>query len=131
MKNVNCDLSEQDVVNIHSFMELHEKNALASDWNADVSLYEEDAIRFPPSGSPIKGIEAIKSDLETVESVLSFTHKILDLNGGGNIAYLIVEYSFEGIPAGSSEPFKATGKSLAILKRQSDNSWKFYRVMWN
>jgi len=55
----------------------------------------------------------------------------LDLNGGGNIAYLIVEYSFEGIPAGSSEPFKATGKSLAILKRQSDNSWKFYRVMWN
>lgn len=52
-------MSEQDVANIHSFMALHEKNALASEWNAEALLYTQDAIRFPPEGSPIKGIGAI------------------------------------------------------------------------
>ena len=124
-------LSEKDIADIHSFLKSHEKNALASDWFADAQLYTEDAIRFPQNSDPIQGRKAIQSALETVESVSSFTHEILDINGCSNIAYIIVKYSFTGILVGSSEPFTATGKSLIILKKQSDNSWKFYRVMWN
>lgn len=127
---VDCDLTEQDVTSINALLELHKKNAMASDWHADALLYTEDAIRFAPDGTSIRGRKAIESSLKTVESVSSFTHKTLDINGGGNIAYYIVEYSMKGAAVGTDEPFKLTGKALAILKRQPDNSWKFHRVLW-
>ena len=126
----NCNLSEHDIANINDLIELHEKYTLEGDWKADALLYDEEAIRFPPGGTPIKGIEAIQKDLEAVKSVSTFTHEIEEINGGGNIAYLIVNYEFEGIPVGSNDAFKVSGKSMTILKRQNDDSWKFYKVMW-
>jgi ketosteroid isomerase-like protein len=83
-------LSEKDIADIRALFNLHVKNALASDWAADAQLYTEDAIRFPPSGEPIKGRKAILSALESIESVSSFTHEILEINGCSNIAYIIV-----------------------------------------
>ena len=74
----NSDLSAQDVANIHLFLKSYDKNAISSDWTSDVLFYAEDAIRFTPSGNPIKGKKAIQSDLKTVEFVSSYTHKILD-----------------------------------------------------
>ena len=124
-------LSEKDIADIRALLKAHEKNALASDWVADAQLYTEDAIRFPPGGEPIKGRKAIQSALESIESVSSFTHEILEVNGCSNIAYVIVKYSLTAKQAGSSETPAIKGKSLNILKKQSDNTWKLFRVLWN
>jgi len=88
-------------------------------------------MRFPPGGEPIKGRKAIQSGLKTIEAVSSFTHEILEVNGCSNIAYIIVKYSFTAKQVGSSEYSTVTGKSLNILKKQPDNTWKLHRVLWN
>lgn len=124
-------LSEKDIANIHALYKLYEKIALASDWVAYAQLYTEDAIRFPPSGEPIKGRKAIQSAVETIKSVSSFTYEILEANGCSNIAYIVVKYSLTATQAGSSETSTVNGKSLNILKKQSDNTWKLHRVLWN
>ena len=79
----------------------------------------------------IKGRKAIQSALESIESVSSFTHEILEVNGCSNIAYIIVKYSFTAKLVGSSETPSIKGKSLNIIKKQSDNTWKLHRVLWN
>jgi len=56
---------------------------------------------------------------------------IIEIEGCGDIAYMIVKYSFTSILVGSTEPVVSSGTSLMILKKQLDNSWKFFRVMWN
>jgi ketosteroid isomerase-like protein len=124
-------LSEKDIADIRALLKAHEKNALASDWVADAQLYTEDAMRFPPGGESIKGRKAIQSALESIESVSSFTHEILEVNGCSNIAYVIVKYSFTAKQVESSESSVVNGKSLNILKKQSDNTWKLFRVLWN
>ena len=124
-------LSEKDIADIRVLFKLHEKNALASDWGVDAQLYTEDGIRFPPGGEPIKGRKAIQSALESIETVSSFTHEILEVKGWGNIAYIVVKYSFTAKQVGSSEYSTVNGKSLNILKKQPDNTWKLHRVLWN
>ena len=124
-------LSDQDISNIHSFFELHKQNALSSDWVADALLYTKDAVRLPPGGDPIKGRITIQESLEAIDTILAFTPEIIELDGYGHIAYVWVKYSFTSIAVGSSEPIVSSGKSLMILKKQHDNSWKFHRVMWN
>lgn len=124
-------LSDQDITNIHSFFKSHVKSGLAADWAADVQHYTEDAVRFPPGGDPIQGLKAIQEGLEAVDSVLSFSPEIIEIEGCGDIAYMIVKYSFTSILVGSTEPVVSSGTSLVILKKQLDNSWKFFRVMWN
>ena len=124
-------LTEQDIANIHSFFKAHEGSALAADWAADALNYTEDAIRFPPGGDPIQGIKAIQEGLEVVDKVISFSPEIIEIEGCGDIAYAIVKYSLTSMLVGSSEPVVSSGVSLVILKKQADNAWKFFRVMWN
>jgi ketosteroid isomerase-like protein len=128
---INYRLSEQDITNIHFFFKSHQENALSADWVADALLYTEDAVRYPPGGDPIQGREAIQQALETIDSVLSFNPEIMEVDGCGDLAYTLVKYSFTSILVGSSEPVVSSGKSLMILKKQENNSWKFHRVMWN
>lgn len=127
----NNGLSDQDITNIHSFFKSHVESALAANWAADALHYTEDAIRFPPGGDPIQGIKAIQEGLEAVDTVISFSPEIIEIEGCGDIAYTIVKYSITLILVGSSEPVVSSGISLAILKKQPDNSWKFFRVVWN
>jgi ketosteroid isomerase-like protein len=124
-------LSDQDINNIYSFFKSHKENALAGDWAADALLYTEDAVRFPPAGDPIQGRKAIQEGLEAIDTVLTFTPEIIEIDGCSEIAYVLVKYSFTSIPVGSSEPVVSSGKSLMILKKQQEDFWKFHRVMWN
>ena len=127
----NIGLSDQDITSIHSFFKSHDENALSADWTTVALEYTEDAIRFPPGGDPIQGRKAIQEGLEVVDTVLTFTPEIIEIEGCGDIAYALVKYSLTLILVGSSEPVVSSGISLMILKKQPDNSWKFFRVMWN
>ncbi len=124
-------LSDEDVAAIGSFFEVHTQYALASDWDADAALYTEDAVRLPPNGEPIRGRAAIQSALAQIETVLDYTISVVELDGGGDLAYAWVAYSVTTVIQGSVEPIKSTGKALAILRKQPDSSWMFSRVIWN
>ena len=124
-------LSDQDITNIHSFFKSHVESALAADWAADVLHYTEDAIRFLPGSDPVQGIKAIQEELEAMDTVISFSPEIIEIEGCGDIAYILVKYSITLILVGSTEQVSSSGMSLIILKKQPDNSWKFFRVMGN
>ncbi len=124
-------LSEKDVAAIRSFFDIHTKNALAGDWAADAALYTEDAVRLPPNGEAIRGRAAIQAALEQVDTVTYFTHNIIEIDGRGDLAYVWVAYSLTFVSKGSTDPIRATGKALMILRKQPDGAWMFHRVMWN
>ena len=124
-------LSDEDASAIRTFFAQHRENALAGDWAADAALYTEDAVRLPPNGAPIRGRTAIEAALAGVDTVLSFTHNIVELDGRGGLAYVWVDYSFSGLLPNSDEPFTDMGKALVLLRKQPDGSWMFFRVMWN
>ena len=49
----------------------------------------------------------------------------------GDWAHLRVSYSHIATNKAEGERQAETGKSMWILKRQHDTSWKFSRVIWN
>jgi uncharacterized protein (TIGR02246 family) len=124
-------LSDEDSAAIRNFFAEHVENALAGDWAADAALYTEDAVRLPPNGAPIRGRTAIEAALAGVDTVLSFAHNIVELDGRGDLAYVWVDYSFSGLLPNVDQPFTDMGKALILLRKQPDGSWMFSRVMWN
>lgn len=124
-------LSDQDITNIHALISSHKESTLAADWAADILNYTEDAIRFPPGGDPIKGLKSIREGLEVIDRVISFNPEIIEIEGCGEIAYVLVKYSMASVLVGSTEPMDSSGTAMLILKKQEDNSWKYFRVMWN
>ena len=124
-------LSEQDIASIHTFFKTHDEYLLSADWASDALLYTEDAIRFPPGGNPIKGRKDIEESLHVVDKYIDFAAEIIEIEGHGNIAYALANFSATFVLVGSSEPLAMSGTSIAILKKQVDNSWKLFRVIWN
>jgi len=124
-------LSEQDLAGIRAFFKVHDEYVLSADWANVASQYTDDAIRFPPGGDPIKGKIEIQEGLEVVEKYTAFTTEKIEIDGHGDIAYALAEFSATFILVGSTEPMAISGRSLVVLKKQADNSWKLFRVMWN
>lgn len=124
-------LSEKAVAAIRSLFESHVQNVLASDWAADAALHTEDAVRLPPNGAAIRGRAAIQAALAQVDTVLDFTHSIVEIDGRGDMAYAWVAYSLTSVLKGSAKSIMDTGKALLILRKQQDGSWLFFRVIWN
>ena len=104
---------------------------ISADWAAVALQYTEDAIRFPPGGDPIKGRSNIQEGLEAVDKYTAFTTEMIEIDGHGDIAYGLAKFSATFVLVGSSEPMDASGMSMVILKKQANNTWKLFRVLWN
>ncbi len=124
-------LSQQEIANIHAFFKAHDESILSADWAKVALQYTEDAIRFPPGGDPIEGRIAIQDGLEVVDRYIEFAPETIEIEGQGNIAYALANFTATFVLAGSSDPLSVSGTSIAILKKQDDNSWKLFRVIWN
>jgi ketosteroid isomerase-like protein len=119
--------------------ELHKDDiaaTVARDVDALTALMDDEAVLLQPGTPPIVGKAAFhdftKQALAKSPSakVLKYMPEIHDVQVAGNMAY---EWGYFEAAQESSEhqaPQSMRAKLLRVMKRQSDGSWKFTRVMW-
>ena len=121
---------------------LHQKDidvTLSQDPKGLIDIWTEDAVRFSldPGGEPVVGKQAIAADNQKGLAqypgfkVLSYTPKYKSIQIEGGLACELVEYDgkFKMSPEASPDSWHAKG--IRVLRRESDNSWKFGVLIWD
>jgi ketosteroid isomerase-like protein len=124
-------LSDEDVAAIKAMGPTIDKHGLAGDWEAFSKIFAEDMLMMPPNMPVIEGRSAwltwIKSmDVKMTES----KYEIQEIEGYGDLAYIVASYTETFSIAGVEEPIYDEGKILAVLRKQPDGSWLFKRWVW-
>lgn len=120
-------LSEEDVATIRDLSEQEVVEALlAEDWDRFVAAFTEDAVRMPPNEPLQRGREVIRNWAEVNWGPLTtteFTMTVEELDGRGDLAYVLVSYSATVQVPGMPEAVKDVGKGVIIVRKQDDGGW--------
>jgi len=118
-------LSVEEVAAIKAIGPALDKADLALDWSALVELMTEDVLFMNPNSPAIQGSAAVKESFESqgFTAVTEHRHVLHEVEGYGDIAYARGTYEVEFSLEGVDEPVKDKGKTLLILRKQSDGSW--------
>ncbi|MHC4518321.1 MAG: DUF4440 domain-containing protein [Planctomycetota bacterium] len=103
----------------------------------DVDLYvashTDDAVQIPPDAPVRIGSEQIRAAIEPALTQFNVVCPISPLEATviGNWAFGRCDWSLSLTPKEGGATTTFDGRSIDILKRQADGSWKFYRSCWN
>lgn len=88
-------------------------------------MYEEDACFDDGSGNPAHGHKQIRDALAAlIEQKPTLDCHEFDVVENGNLAVLRARWIYTGTGA-DGEHFETRGRSIEIVRRQSNGSWKF------
>ncbi len=115
---------------------------LARDWSAAwnhgdaealLSLYAPKPILMPQGHSAIAGRKTIRSMYQSLfkEFTIKGKGKVVEIEISGDLGYFWSIYTLSAVPKAGGKKMRGKGKSLFIVKRQKDNSWKIARVIDN
>ena len=94
------------------------------DLDGALSMYESDAVYVADSGES-RGHEQIREALaELIALDPTLDCYEIDVVENGDIAMLRADWIFSGTNPGG-EPFESRGRSIEIVRRQPDGSWRF------
>jgi len=118
-------LSDEDMAAIKAIGPALDKACLALDWSALVELMTEDVLFMNPNSPAIQGCAVVKESYESqgFTAVTEHRHVLHEVGGYGDIAYARGTYEVAFSLEGVDEPVKDNGKTLLILRKQSDGSW--------
>ena len=119
---------------------LHQQDiaaTLSRDPRALADLWTDDGVLLEPGGQARIGKQLIGAEVEKAIAkqpgmkILSYVPEIKELKITDGWAYEWGYFgsSYKESPEAEAKSFR--GKMVRILRRQSDGSWKFARVMWN
>jgi len=126
-------LSDEDVAAIKAIGPSLDKANLAGDFDAVVEMMTEDVLLMNPNEQIIQGRTKTLEWFNAFKPA-TFTehrHELLEVDGYGNIAYARGAYKNAFIFEGIDEPIRSEGKTLLILRKQTDGSWLISRFCWN
>lgn len=90
-----------------------------------LDLYEADAVFVRGPGDNVSGRAAIREALqEFLDTGGQISFRTLHEVKQGDIALLSNEYTLQGIDA-DGEPFRISGKTSEVLRRQPDGRWLY------
>ena len=122
-------LTDQDIEAIRGITATQGKYHLAGDWDAWLATCTEDVVFMPPDNPKIEGRSAVRSWLDEFPATKDLTWTVEAVDGSGDIGmsrgYGPMILEIEGKPVSFSV------KWLAVLKKQSDGSWKMKELAWN
>jgi uncharacterized protein (TIGR02246 family) len=115
---------------------------LALDWNAGwdnsdtealLSLYADDPILMPQGRPAVVGKDAIRSLYQSFFEgfTIKGKGKVEEVEVSGDLEYFWSNYTLTATPKAGGEQIKDEGKSVFIVRRQDDNSWKIARLIDN
>lgn len=104
----------------------------SGDAAAVTATFTDDGIGMPPNQAAREGKQAIQANYEAMFKAytVKFAPTPLETQVAGDWAYGRGNYTWTATPK-SGKPLEDSGKYLNILKRQSDGSWKVYRLISN
>lgn len=116
-------LSQADVTRINAVTETFVKAALAKDWATVAGLYLDDAVVNPPNEPAVRGRAAIQAWFEKFPPVTDFKASNVQVEGRGDLAYVLGTYTMTLAPPGAPGPVKDSGKYVEVRRRQRDGRW--------
>jgi ketosteroid isomerase-like protein len=126
-------LSDEDVATIKAMGPALDKANLAGDFDAVVEMMTEDILLMNPNEQIIEGRdEALKwFNAFKPATFTEHKHELLEVDGYGDIAFARGAYKNAFIFEGIDEPIKGEGKTLLILRKQTDGSWLISKFCWS
>ncbi len=115
---------------------------LAMDWTAAwnrgdaealLSLYARKPVLLPQGHPAVAGRKTIRSLYQSLfkEFIVKGRGKVVEIEVSGDLGYFWSSYTLTALPKAGGRKIKGKGKSIFIVKRQADNSWKIARVIDN
>jgi uncharacterized protein (TIGR02246 family) len=88
-----------------------------------LTLYEKDACFASRPGQVVKGLENIRTSMQSfIDIGVKLEAKVKRIFQTNNLALLITEWSINGTEP-DGEPINLTGRGTVVLRRQSDGTW--------
>jgi uncharacterized protein (TIGR02246 family) len=115
---------------------------LAKDWGAGwdrgdtdalLSLYTSDPVLMPQGQPAVTGKNAVRTLYQSLfkDYTVKGEGKVVEIEVSGDLGYFWNSYTLTATPKAGGEQIKAEGKSIFIVRRQNDNSWKIARLIDN
>ena len=115
---------------------------LAADWRVGwltgdvdllLSLYADDPVLMPQDQPAVAGKAAIRALYEPVLRDYRFRSdsRVEEVVAAGDWGYFWSTYRLTATPKAGGPPFRSAGKSLFVVRRALDGSWKIARLMDN
>jgi ketosteroid isomerase-like protein len=116
-------LADKDLVAIKTASDAFAKTMVAGDRSAVVKLYSETASFLPPNDKAVTGRAAIQAWLQNLPPVKEMKLTPVEIDGRGDLAYVMGTFTMTLAPAGAPGPVTDAGKYVEIRRRQADGSW--------
>jgi uncharacterized protein (TIGR02246 family) len=119
---------------------LHQQDIAATvsrDVSQLVALLADDAVVIGQGDKPLVGKTAFQASLtqsfakNPTLKVLKYEPEFEDVQITGEVAYEWGYFNVTQQESATSQPMSFRARFMRVMKRQSDGSWKFVRVMWN
>ena len=123
----------KDIDAIKQLADEWETGWLAGDSEFLLSLYADEPILMPQDQPIVAGKSAIRPLYQTVLNDFSFKSKgvVEEIEVSGNLGYFRISYTLSATPKAGGEIIEVTGKSIFIVKRQYNGTWKITRLIDN
>jgi len=104
-----------------------------SDVEALLSLYADDPILMPQGQPAVTGKDAIRSLYQSFFGEFTVKGKgtVVEIEVSGDLGYFWSNYTLTASPKAGGDQIKGEGRSVFIVKRQNDDSWKIARLIDN
>ena len=116
---------EADKEALTKMLEEWDMNAKASNFEAQVETYTDNAIRMEEG--VLVGKEAIRNSFKTFHEKFNITecvNKAEDIRVSGDLAVIRGSFSGTFVPKDGGEPLHPKSLWVAVYERQLDGSWK-------
>jgi uncharacterized protein (TIGR02246 family) len=115
---------------------------LAEDWSAGwdrgdtealLSLYTDDPVLMPQGQPAVTGKNAIRAIYQSFfgEFTVKGEGEVVEVEASGDLGYFWNRYALTATPRAGGELIRGEGKSVFIVRRQGDGSWKIARLIDN
>lgn len=104
-----------------------------SDTEALLSLYTNDPILMLQGQPAVIGKDAIRSPYHSFfkEFTVKGEGKVVEVEVSGDLGYFWSRYTLTATPRTGGDQISGEGRSVSIVRRQDDNSWKIARLIDN
>ena len=106
---------------------------LAGDADALVSLYDEHPVLMPQGRPVIAGKAAIRALYRAIfrEVTITSRGRLMEVRSSGDWGFFWSTYSLTARPRTGGTAIRSKGKSLFIVRRNSNGAWRIARLMDN
>jgi uncharacterized protein (TIGR02246 family) len=138
--SIGARVSKSRTHDLEAIDELHRRDVVATlsgDPGALAELWTDDAVRLEQGSDADIGKRAIRASDEHQRAthpgsrILTYQPEIKDVTIADGWAFEWGYFTGTYADAASANPIPFRAKLLRVLKKQSDGSWRFARVMWN